>query len=100
MLHEALSRQQFHFRRASKHRVLDRSAEPHRRIDQRRDAVFHTDLTGDSIDADCALKSVASRGLRRVATESRPNESAMSASRTQQQQQEQQQCSVTYKLTG
>ena len=65
-----------------KNTVLDRSAEPHRRIDQRRNAVFHTDLTGDSIDADCALKSVAS------------------ASRTQQQQQEQQQCSVTYKLTG
>ena len=33
-LHEVLSRQQFHFRRASKHRVLDRSADPHRRIHQ------------------------------------------------------------------
>ena len=40
-LHEVLSRQQFHFRRASMHRVLDRSADPLRRIHQRRDAVLH-----------------------------------------------------------
>ena len=40
-LREALSRQLFHFRRATKHRVLDRSADPHRRIHQRRDAVLH-----------------------------------------------------------
>ena len=53
VLHEALSRQQFHFRRASKHRVLDRSEEPHRRLHQRRDAVFHSDLTGHTADADC-----------------------------------------------
>ena len=43
-LHEVLSRQKFHYRRASKHRVLDRSADSHRRIHQRRDAVL-TDLT-------------------------------------------------------
>ena len=72
VLHEVLSRQQFHFRRASKHRVLDRSAEPHRRIHQRRDAVLHTDLTGDSTDAGCTMRSVASRGVRRVATECKP----------------------------
>ena len=72
VLHEVLSRQQFHFRSTSKHRVLDRSADPHRRIHQRRDPVLHTDLTGDSTDADCTMRSVASRGVRRVATESRP----------------------------
>ena len=72
MLHEVLSRQQFHLRRASKHRVLDRSADPHRRIHQRRDVVLHTDLTGDSTDADCTMRSVATRGARRVATESKP----------------------------
>ena len=60
------------YRRPSKHRVLDRSADPHRRIHQRRDAVFHTDLTRDSTDADCTVRSVTSRGVRRVATESRP----------------------------
>ena len=62
VLHEVLSRQQFHFRRA----------DPHRRIYQRRDAVLHTDLTRDSTDAGCTMRSVASRGVRRVAMESSP----------------------------
>ena len=100
MLHEVLSRQQFHFRRASKHRVLDRSADPHRRIHQRRDAVLHTDFTEDSTDADCTMRSVATRGGTTSRRKANPNENATSASRTQQQQQQQQQCTVTCKLTG
>ena len=60
MLHEVLSRQQLHFRRASKHRVSDRSAGPQGRIRQRRDAVLHRshrhqrssmERRGDSTDA-------------------------------------------------
>ena len=101
VVREVLSRQKFCFRRASKRRVLDRSADPHRRIHQRRDAVLHTDLTGDSTDADCTMRSVAKKTSQEGYDESPrradPDKSATSATRTQQRQQ---QCSVTYKLTG
>ena len=90
VLHEVLSRQKF--------RVFDR-----RRIHQRRDAVLHTDLTGDSTDADCTMRSVAStsqEGYDESPRRADPDESATSASRTQQQQQQQQQCSVSFMLMG
>ena len=59
-LHDLLPRCTFFFRRASKHRVLDRSAGPHGRIRQRRDGVLHRsqrhqrssmERRGDSTDA-------------------------------------------------
>ena len=75
-LHEVLSRQQFHFRRASKHRVLGRSADPRRRTHQRGDGVLHRSHRHQrsSMEHEQILLTPSTRR--------QPDEGATSASRT------------------